>query len=174
MGNDTNTTHVATTSNHCNSTSIELDEVGDLASVPVNLDSVIDLDGWVWVADSSSIMRNQVWDSSFANLHSLNLAGFVFCLSLFDAVDSEAAFGIVDKTEVLASLVDGDDIHVASRIGKVCSNLAIDLDQALHQDGSRLAVIQGVLEAVSEEDNQRKAVSSFVRARGCLRGIGTR
>jgi hypothetical protein len=54
VGNDTNTTHVATTSNHGNDTSIELDEVGDLASCEVNLDCVVDLDGWIRVTDTRS------------------------------------------------------------------------------------------------------------------------
>jgi hypothetical protein len=53
VSDDTNTTHVTTTSNHGNDTSIELDEIGDLSSAQVNLDSVIDLDGWVWVTDST-------------------------------------------------------------------------------------------------------------------------
>jgi len=52
MSDYTNTTHVATTSGHCNDTSVELDEVGDLTRRQVNLYGIIDLDGRVWVADS--------------------------------------------------------------------------------------------------------------------------
>ena len=52
VGDDTNTTHVATTSDHGNGASVELDEVGDLASGEVNLDSVVDLDQGVGVADA--------------------------------------------------------------------------------------------------------------------------
>jgi len=51
VGNDTDTTHVTTTSDHDNDTSVELDEVADLASCEVDLDSVVDLDGRVGVAD---------------------------------------------------------------------------------------------------------------------------
>lgn len=53
MADDTNTTHVTTTGDHDDDTSIEGDEVGDLASGEVNLDGVVDLDGWVGVADST-------------------------------------------------------------------------------------------------------------------------
>lgn len=53
VGDDTNTTHVTTTGCHRNDTSIELDEVGDLASGKVNLDGVVDLDAWVWVSDTT-------------------------------------------------------------------------------------------------------------------------
>lgn len=52
VGDDTNTTHVATTGDHGNGTSVELNEVGNLASVQVNLDSVVDLDQGVGVADA--------------------------------------------------------------------------------------------------------------------------
>ena len=51
MGDDTNTTLIATTSDHGDDTGVELNEVGDLARGQVDLDSVIDLDLWVWVAD---------------------------------------------------------------------------------------------------------------------------
>lgn len=110
-------------------------------------------------------MRNQVWDSSFADLHSLNLAEFVFCLGLFDAVDGEAAFGIIDKTEMLASLVNRDHVHESGRVGDVGSDLAIDLDEALHQDGHGLTVVQGVLETISKEDDQGEAVTGFLVTR---------
>lgn len=49
---NTNTAHVATTSSHCDDTSIELDEIRDLASGEVNLDSVVYLDSWVRVPDT--------------------------------------------------------------------------------------------------------------------------
>lgn len=52
VSDDTNTTHVTTTSTHDNNTSIEADEVNDLASGKVNLDGVIDLDGGVGVTDA--------------------------------------------------------------------------------------------------------------------------
>lgn len=52
VGDDTNTTHVTTTSDHGDNTSVELDEVGDLAGSKVNLDSVVDLDQGVGVTDA--------------------------------------------------------------------------------------------------------------------------
>lgn len=137
-------------------------------------------------------MRNQVWDSSFANLNSLHLAEFVFCLSCLNTVDGEAALGIVDQAEVLASLVDRDHIHETSWVCVVRSNFAVDLDEALHQNGSGLTAIEGILQAVSEEDDQGKTITGFlsssqhflrrrttkietdVRTRRSLGGIGTR
>lgn len=110
-------------------------------------------------------MRNQVWDSSFANLNSLDLAEFVFCLGLFDSVHGETTLGVVDQTEVFTSLVNGDDIHVPGGIRDIRSDLAINLDETLHQNCSGLTVVQGVLEAVSQEDDQRKTVALFLLLR---------
>jgi hypothetical protein len=52
VSDDTNTTHVTTTSSNGNDTGIELDEILNLASLEVDLDGVVDLDGWVWVTDT--------------------------------------------------------------------------------------------------------------------------
>lgn len=52
VGNNTNTTHVTTTSTHDDNTSVEADVVGDLASGKVDLHSVIDTDGRVRVTDA--------------------------------------------------------------------------------------------------------------------------
>lgn len=54
MCDDTNTTHVATTSRHGNHASIEPNEIADLASRQINLDRIVDLDSWVGVADSAT------------------------------------------------------------------------------------------------------------------------
>lgn len=54
----------------------------------------------------SCIMRNKKGYSSFAKLYPLDLAQFVFSLLVCDAVDSEAALGVVDEAEVLASLLN--------------------------------------------------------------------
>jgi hypothetical protein len=53
VSDDTNTTHVTTTGSHGNDTSVELDVVGDLASSEIDLDGVVNLDGWVWVSDTT-------------------------------------------------------------------------------------------------------------------------
>jgi hypothetical protein len=107
-------------------------------------------------------MRNQIWDSTFADLHFLDLAEFVFSLGGFDAVDGEATFGIVDQAKVLAGLVNRDHVHVARRVGGIGSHLAINLDEALHENSHCLAAIEGVLETIAKEHDQGEAVSSFL------------
>lgn len=95
-------------------------------------------------------MRNQEWDAALAQLHSLDLAELVLSLLAGDAVDGEATLGVVDEAEVLAGLLDANNIHEAGRVGRVSADLAVDLDQALHDDLLDLAAIEGVLQTVRE------------------------
>lgn len=58
VGDDTNTAHVTTTSDHGDGASVELDEVGDLAGGKVDLDGVVDLDQGVRVTDAVLEKKN--------------------------------------------------------------------------------------------------------------------
>ncbi|KAH6607358.1 hypothetical protein Trco_003671 [Trichoderma cornu-damae] len=113
VGDDTNTAHVATTSDHGDGASVELDKVGDLAGGEVNLDRVVDLDQR---NSRSRIVRDQEWDSTTAQLHALDLAQLVLGLLGLDPVHGEATLGVVDEAEVLARLLDRDDVHEAGRL----------------------------------------------------------
>lgn len=119
-------------------------------------------------------MRDQEWDAALAKLYSLDLAQLVLGLLGLDSVDGVSTLGVVDETEVLASLLDGDNVHKAGRVGHVGSDLAIDLDQALHENGLGLAVVEGILQAVADEDDEGHAVTLLVRTGGGLGGIDTR
>lgn len=118
-------------------------------------------------------MRDQEWDSTTSKLDALDLAQLVLGLLGLDSVDGESTLGIVDEAEVLAGLVDGDDVHEARGVGGVGADLAVNLDQALHQDGLSLAVVEGILEAVSDEDDQGHAVAELVRTGRGLGSVGT-
>lgn len=95
-------------------------------------------------------MRNQEWDAALAELNTLDLAELELGLLGLDAVDGEAALGVVDETEVLASLLERDDVHEASGEGGVGADLAVNLDQTLHHDGLDLTTVQGVLETIQK------------------------
>ena len=99
----------------------------------------------------SGIVRNQEWDSALAQLDTLDLAKLVFGLLGLDAVHGEATLGIVDETEVLASLLDGDHVHESSGVGGISADLAVDLDKALHEDSSDLATVEGILQTTVPE-----------------------
>jgi hypothetical protein len=53
VGDDTDTSHVTTTSDHGDGASVELDELADLAGGKLNLDGVVHLDVGVRVADAA-------------------------------------------------------------------------------------------------------------------------
>ena len=118
-------------------------------------------------------MRNTVGNSSTAKLDALDLAQLVLGLLLSYPVDGVAALGVVNETEVLASLLDGDHIHEAGGVGGVGADFAVNLDEALHEDGLGLAGVEGIFEAIAEEDDQGHAVTELVRTRGSLGSIGT-
>lgn len=119
-------------------------------------------------------MRNQEGDTALAELDALDLAELVLGLLILDAVDGETALGVVDETEVLASLLDGDDVHEAGGVGDVGADLAIDLDEALHHDGLGLAVVEGILQSVADEDDEGHALAELVRTSGRAGSIDTR
>lgn len=119
-------------------------------------------------------MRDQEWDAALAQLYALDLAQLVGSLLLLNAVDGVSALGVVDEAEVLASLLETDDVHEAGGVGVVGADLAVNLDKALHEDGPRLAVVQGILETVADEDDEGKALSLLVRTGRGLGGVGSR
>ena len=90
-------------------------------------------------------MRNQEWDSAFAQLYSLDLGQLVFRFFRGNAVDCEASLGIVNKAEIFASFLNRDYIHKASGIGNVCANFSIDFDEALHHNGFGFARVESIL-----------------------------
>lgn len=90
-------------------------------------------------------MRNQEWDTTLAKLHTLDLAELVLSLLASDTVDGETTLGVVDETEVLASLLDADDVHETCRVCGVGADLAVNLDETLHHDRLDFAAIEGVL-----------------------------
>jgi hypothetical protein len=75
----------------------------------------------------------------------LTLPSLYSASSVLNSVDGEAALGVVDKTEVLASLLDANDIHEAGWVCGIGTDLAINLDQALHDNGLGLAGVESIL-----------------------------
>jgi hypothetical protein len=118
-------------------------------------------------------VRNQVGNAALAKLDTLDLSELVLCLLLGYAVDGEAALGVVNEAEVLARLLDRDDVHQPRGEGGVGADLAVDLDEALHENGVDLAGVERILQSVAEEDDQRQRVAELVRTGRCLGGIGT-
>lgn len=111
MSNDTNTTHVITTSDIANISRVKLDKFSDFTSFQINLDGVVDLDQWVWVTDGTTIVSNGIWDSLGTELDLLHLGKLVLGFFFSDAMDGETTLDIIDETKVFTSLFNGDDIY---------------------------------------------------------------
>jgi len=167
VGDGAYTSQVTASSNHAQVTAVEFDVVGYLAGGDVDLDGVVDLDKRVWVADGASVVGAEVRYSLGSSPDLANLAQFELGFFAADSVDNESSLDIVDKTEVLSSLVDGDYIHESSRVGDVSAHLAVDLDKTLHHDLLGLHVGQSVLETVAQEDDEGQTFSQLVRSSGC-------
>ena len=138
-------------------------------------------------------MRHKEGDAALAQLDTADLAQLVLGFLAGDSVYGEAALGVVDEAEVLAGLLDADDILEASWVRWVgadlrfdfdqflalrllrCggAHLAVDLDEALHDDLLDLAAIERVLQSVSNEDDEWHAVAKLVGTWRGLWRIGT-
>jgi len=82
-----------------------------------------------------------------------------------DSVDSESAFGIIEKTEELVGLFDADNIHETSWVVDIGSDFPIDFDESLCSDLNNFSAGKSVLQSVSQEENQGQRFSEFVRTR---------
>lgn len=127
VDDDTRTTHVATASDHDDVAGVELGKLGQLASLDVVLDGVVDGDEGVGVTDGAAVVCDNVGDASSTEGDLLHLEELVGGLLRSDTVDNEATLDIVEDAEVLAGFFDGDDIcKCQSENGGFFCNMAYD------------------------------------------------
>lgn len=128
----THSPQVPAASDHAQVSRLELDVVYHLSSGNVNLDSVIDLDKGVRIADGAAIVCGNERDSLWTNLDLTDLAELVLRkkrktlnkiqqtpartkstnlgLLSSDTVDGKPSLDIINQSEELTSLFDGDNI----------------------------------------------------------------
>jgi len=169
-GDDTNTAVILTLGDNARDTSLELDNVGHLARGEVDLDDIIDTDERIWVADGTTVVGGDVWDSLGAECQLVDTAklevSLVLELLVVQAVEHVTSLNVEKHTEVLVSLVEGDNIVEATWEVWVGAHTAVDLDKAEHANLLALLLGQGVLETVPEDKAQRKALTELVRSGG--------
>ena len=168
---NTNTSNRMTSSDHSNVSNLKLDKVEDLASCDINLDGIVDLDLWVWELESSGIVSDGIRSLVVTHESLVDLAELESGLLLLNLVDGETTLGVPQKSEVLVSLLDLDNIHETSGECHISSDLSINSDELLHNNHLSLVVSQSVLESVSEQDDQRKGSRSLVGTSGWLGGL---
>ena len=162
MGDGTNTTQISATGDHDNVAGTELDVVNNLSSSKVDLDGVVSLDKGIGVTDSATIVCNKEWNTLLAKLNLLDLGKLERSLLLGDLVDGKTTLDVVDETEVLTSLLESDNIHETSGEGGVSSDLTVNLNKSLHEDGLDLTTVKSIFQTVSKEDDEGKRFSEFV------------
>ena len=96
-------------------------------------------------------MCNQERDSSLAQLYPLDFGQFIFRFFCGDAMDCEPSFGIIDETEVLAGLLDRNNIHEAGRVGGVGADFPVYFDKALHNNGLGFAGVESILQSRKDQ-----------------------
>jgi len=164
MHDDANTSNTVSGIHHCNVANFKLDVIKGLGRSKIIADGVIHLSIWIWVFDCATIVSYGVWNTLGSLLDCLHLAELVSGLICANPVDGELPLCVIQETELFLGLFNRDDIHKTSRKEHVGAHLAIDLDQALHNNHLGLIVIQRILEAIAEEDDQRHALTQFVRS----------
>lgn len=91
-------------------TIFEFNVIGDLGRGNVQLDRVVHLDQWIGIAQSAAIVGHHERDVLGPDGHLLDLAQLVLGLLRRDTVDGEAALDVIDQTEELVGLLNGDHI----------------------------------------------------------------
>jgi len=149
VSNDTNSTHVTTTSDKGQVTAVEFDKVSDLARFNIEFNSVVDFDERVGVTDGTTIVGGDSGDSLGSNFDFLDLEELVFSFISGNSVDGESTFYVVDETEVFTGLFHGDNVHKTRGVGGVSADFSVNLNKTLHKDRLNFLVVEGILQSVS-------------------------
>lgn len=91
-------------------TVVEFNVIRDLRRGNVQLNGVVHLHQGIRVTQGATVVGDDVGHVLGPDGHLLDLAQLVFRLLGRDTVDGEAALHVVDQTEELAGLLNGDDI----------------------------------------------------------------
>jgi len=163
-GDDADATQIVTACHHDQVARVELDVLLDLVGGEVKTNGVVNLDVRVWVANGATVVCHNHWHALGTNEHLLNFAEFVLGFLFRDTVNAKSTLNVIDKSKEFVCLLNSNDIHETRWEQKVSADLVVDLDQTLSAYLDRLLVSQGVLETVSQEDDERQALAELVRA----------
>jgi len=173
---DTDATNIVSSSNEDLSSVLELEASIDITGGEVELDGVVDVDLGVGVSDGSTVMGDDVWDRVFADALLLDLAEFELGFLLGDLDGGEASLNIVEDSEVLSGLGDGDDVHETEGESVVSADLVVHSDVSvilIFADLKALVSGESILQSGSEEDREGEALSHLVGTGGRSGGVNT-
>ena len=107
---DTSTTHVTPTSDHHNVSGVKVNKIDDLPLLKVKLESVVDLDGRVRIADGAAVVSDDMGNALGAESNLTDFEELEGGFLRSDAVDSETTLDVVKEPKVLARLLNGDSV----------------------------------------------------------------
>lgn len=110
----TGTTHVTTTSNHDNISSVEWNEINNLVLFKIKLNGIIDTDQRIRITNCSAIVSHDVRDATTTDGDLTDFEKFVTSLLGCDTVNGETTLNIVKETEVFPRLLNGNDVYEES------------------------------------------------------------
>jgi len=142
---DTSPAHVASTSDHDDIPSIKFDKISYFVLFNVKPDSIVDLNERIRVANSSTIMSNDVRNATCTKGDFADFAKLVGSFFRSDEVNSETALDVVEETEVFTRFFDRYNVHESSGVGGISPNLSVNFDETLSNDGCDLATSQSIL-----------------------------
>ena len=170
FSDNTNTTAVRTGGNHNGHLLVHLEERDDFSSLKVELDGIILTDRRINEADSTAIMGNKGWDSFITNEVFVDTAKLEFSFLVFDPVNCETTTAIIEKTELFIGFAKFDNIHKTGWVTWVGTDLSIDLNKSVLDNSLNFVSIEGILQSVTEEDDEWKAFTKFMGTSGWVGG----
>ena len=149
---------------------LELDGIGHFARGNVDLDRVVGLDVGVWIADRATVVGDSNRNFSSADKHFGDAAQFERGFLAINSVQYESSLRVHHETESVAALFQFNYVHDTGRKVVVGSDLAVNLDTALHANLLALLARERVLEAFTKQDANGDALTRLVWARRWLGG----
>ena len=166
----TDTATVGTTDEHDDGVLLELDGGGDLAGLVVDDDGVTALEADGGVADAAAVVGDDDGDAAGGGVDVLDAAELDAAFSFADVDEGEASLVVVHDAEAFAGAGDFDDVLEASGVLGVDAGAGVDVDELLAEDHLSFATVEGVLEAVAEDDGEGHALTELV---GTSTGAGS-
>lgn len=128
------------------------------------LNRIVLLDIGVWVSDGSTVVGDDVGDLVLSHSLSLNAAELERGLLGVDLMGLVSALHVVENSEVLSSLFNGNGVHDTEWESGVSSHFVVNLDQSFLVLNNLDGLLSGksVMESASQENIERNTFSSFV------------
>jgi hypothetical protein len=166
----THASGVVPASDHDHGSDFKLVNIGHFTRGNVDFDSVVHGHAGIGEAEGASVVSHDHGHLLGGHVPLLDAAELVGGFILLDAVEDETTLGIVEETEDIVRLLEGDNVHESSGVVVIRADLTVNLDTALHADLLAFLPGEGVLETFAEDDADGEAFALLVGALGGLGG----